>query len=257
MGRTVADAVALLGEMAGVDEADPVTLISREHEVYDYTDYLDVRGLKGARLGVVREYFSGFDAEKMQVFDRAFDALRVLGAEIIEVDEYAPQVDRNDYKVLIFEFKPNLNAYLGKLSTEVPVHSLASVIDFNQRDPEKRLKYGQSVLLAGEEKSGTLTEAEYIETRLSDMRHCREEGIDLALKQNNLDALLFPGAAGCSVAAKAGYPSITVPAGYSADGRPQGLTFTAGAFSEPMLIKLAYAFEQGTQARVAPRIDME
>jgi amidase len=256
MARTVADAAVLLGAMAAVDEDDPVTLTSCGHEEYDYTDHLNACGLRGARLGVVREYFNKLNAEVLAVFDQAFASLKGLGAELVEVGEYAPHCERGDYTVLTYEFKPNLNAYLGRLGTEALVHSLTEVIQFNARDPENRLKYGQAVLLAAEEKSGTLTEAEYIKTRLNDLRRCRDEGIDLALKQNNLDALLFPGAAGCFVAAKAGYPSVTVPAGYSAEGRPQGLTFTGGAFTEPLLIKLAYAFEQGTLVRVAPKLNL-
>lgn len=254
MAKTVADAAALLRAMAGVDETDPVTRTRRGHEVEDYAAGLSVNGLRGARLGVVREYFAGLDAGSGQVFDSVIETLKRLGAEVIEVDEYAPQAEKDDYRVLVYEFKPNLNAYLAQLGPQVAVHSLADVIVFNEQDPASRMKYGQAVLLESEEKSGRLTEAEYIGARLDNLRNCREEGVDSALRRYNLSALVFPGNRGCGVAAKAGYPSITVPAGYSPEGKPLGLTFTGTAFSEHDLIKLAYAFEKGTAVRVAPSL---
>ncbi len=254
IARTVVDAAAMLRAMAGVVERDPVTRTRRGREVEDYLTGLSPDALKGARLGIVRQFFADLDEARAAVYDRAIDALTSLGAVILEVDDYAPQVEKGDYRVLLYEFKPNLNAYLARTSCHAPVHSLADVIDFNNGDSEARLRYGQSVLIASEATSGTLTESEYIRARLENLLHCREQGVDAALTRDRLDALVFPGNIGCGVAAKAGYPSVTVPAGYTAAGRPVGLTFTGTAFSEHSLIKLAYAFEQGTMARVAPRL---
>ncbi len=254
IARTVVDAAAMLRAMAGVDERDPVTRTRRGREVEDYLAGLSPDALNGARLGVVREHFANLDSARAAVYDRAIDALTDLGAVIVEVSEYATQAEKDDYRVLLYEFKPNLNAYLSRTGPYVPVHSLADVIDFNDKDPQVRLKYGQSVLMAAEALSGTLTEGEYISARLDNLTHCRELGIDLALSRDRLDALVLPGNMGCGVAAKAGYPSVTVPAGYTREGRPAGLTFTGTAYSEHTLIRLAYAFEQGTKARVAPSL---
>ncbi|MBT9134177.1 MAG: Glutamyl-tRNA(Gln) amidotransferase subunit A [Firmicutes bacterium] len=254
IARTVADAALMLGAMVGVDDTDPVTMAQKGREVEDYLAGLSLDALRGARLGLVREYFASLDAPRAAVYDSAIAALTRLGAVIVEVDEYAAQAKQGDYKVLLYEFKPNINAYLGTTGPLVPVHSLADVIEFNSRDPAVRLKYGQTVLAESQETSGTLTEAEYITALQENRLYCREQGVDLALTRDRLDALVFPGNAGCSIAAKAGYPSVTVPAGYTALGRPVGLTFTGTAYSEHKLIKLAYAFEQNTKARIAPSL---
>ncbi|HSL93368.1 MAG TPA: amidase family protein, partial [Bacillota bacterium] len=154
IARTVMDAAAMLRAMVGVDDADPVTWTRRGREVEDYLAGLSLHALSGARLGIVREYFASLDAGRAAVYDSTIDALTRLGAVIVEVDDYAPQVDKGDYRVLLYEFKPNLNAYLAKTGPDVPVHSLADVIDFNSKNPEACLRYGQSVLLAAEETSG-------------------------------------------------------------------------------------------------------
>lgn len=254
IARTVVDAAAMLRAMAGVDERDPVTRTRRGREVEDYLTGLSPDALKGARLGIVREHFAGLDPARSVVYDKALDALNGLGAVLVEVSEYAPQVAKNDYRVLLYEFKPNLNAYLSRTGPYVPVHSLSEVIDFNRREAESRLRYGQAVLEAADALSGTLTESEYITARLENLRRCREQGIDLALQRDRLDALILPGNMGCGIAAKAGYPSVTVPAGYTSEGRPAGLTFTGTAYSEHILIKFAYAFEQGTRTRIIPQL---
>ncbi|MBT9177180.1 MAG: Glutamyl-tRNA(Gln) amidotransferase subunit A [Firmicutes bacterium] len=259
IARTVADAAIMLGAMVGVDDTDSVTITQKGHEVADYLAGLSLDALRGARLGVVRQHFAGLDAPRAAVYDSAIAVLTRLGATMVEVNvnEYASQAKQGDYKVLLYEFKPNINAYLGTTRPFVPVHSLADVIEFNSRDPAVRLKYGQTVLAASQETSGTLTEAEYITTLQENRLSCREQGVDLALTRDQLDALVFPGNAGCGIAAKAGYPSVTVPAGYTAEGRPVGLTFTGTAYSEHRLIKLAYAFEQNTKARVAPCLEAQ
>jgi amidase len=160
----------------------------------------------------------------------------------------------NDYDVLEYEFKSDMNAYLSTLGGATKMKSLKDIVEYNNNNAEKALKYGQTLLVRCESISGTLTEPEYITAKLQDLRLSTTDGIDAFMAKNNVDALLFPSTAGVSMAAKAGYPSIAVPAGYLKDGTPFGITFTAEAFSEPKLIKLAYAYEQATKKRISPKL---
>lgn len=249
IARTVEDTAILLGVLAGVDPRDPATLISEGRYRKDYTVFLDKDGLAGARLGVCSSLFEKLDEERRVFLQKTIDVLKECGAEVITVE---PLPAIGDLTVLTYEFKPDLNAYLRRLDHSVPVHSLKELIEFNNKNPEKMLKYGQTQLIKSEETSGTLTEPTYIAARLRDLRLSRQEGIDKLLQEHRLDALIFLGSSGAGTAAKAGYPSITVPAGYLKDGRPIGLTFTASAFSEPALIRLAYSFEQRTGFRKPP-----
>lgn len=155
-------------------------------------------------------------------------------------------------KVFYYEFKAGINAYLGRLPDGLPVHTLEELIAFNEAHADEALKYGQQVLIRSEATSGKLTEPEYLLHRLADLRLSRTEGIDCAMQRHQLDALLFPNTAGDEIAAKAGYPSIAVPGGYLRSGMPFGVMFTGGAFAEPVLIKLAYAFEQLRPRRKPP-----
>lgn len=256
MARTVADAATLLGALTGIDPADPATAASAGRTYEDYTAFLEPRALRGARLGVVRTYgYQGLSDEEKRLFDAALDLLRAQGAELVDPAEI-PSLGEKAWrsKVLIHEFKPALNAYLASLGPSAPVKTLADVIAFNSAHPEACLKHGQAVLEASEATSGTLTEPEYINSRLEDIRRAGAEGIDAVLERERLDALLFPGSWGCWVAAQAGYPSVCVPAGYTADGVPMGLTFTGTAWSEGALIRLAYAFEQATHLRKEPAL---
>jgi len=252
MARTVTDAAILLGALAGVDEGDPATWHSAGRYPQDYRQSLDAKGLKGARLGVCRQHYKGLDDAGQEVVEATLLLLRELGAELVDPVEIASFDEPFDINVLLYEFKPNMNAYLQALKPAVPVHSLQEVIVFNAHDPSRRMQFGQSLLIASEATSGTLTEAEYINSRLRDIRLSRTEGIDKAMRDHSLQALIFFNNLGAAIAAKAGYPSITVPAGYTTEGRPQGLTFTARAYEEPTLLRLAYSFEQGTQLRKPP-----
>ncbi len=256
MARCVVDAALLLQALAGRDEGDPATWRIPADFPAELTAGLDKGALRGARIGVPRKgYWDKLPAGKQAVMEEAIRALRDAGAEVVDPADI-PSADAEwDLAVLVHEFKPALNAYLGRLAPHVPVHSLRDVIEFNLRYAEKMLKYGQVWMLEAEDTSGTLTDPAYIAARLRDLRLSREEGIDAALAAHRLDALLFPGNLGAGIAAKAGYPSITVPAGYTKEGEPVGATFTGRAFSEPALIRWAYAFEQATQARRAPRLD--
>ncbi|MHB1654445.1 MAG: amidase family protein [Desulfitobacteriaceae bacterium] len=256
MARTVADAAILLGAMTGVDPADTSTWRSEGLFYTDYTPFLDPYGLNGARIGIPRFYYSQLAEDELEIMNRAIQVLKEQGAVIIDDVEIPSASEISHYSsspVLTYEFKSDLNYYLGKTSSQVAVKSLADVIEFNLKHADEALKYGQTRLTSSEETSGTLTEPDYLLNRLRDLRLSQTEGIDAALKQHSLDSLLFPSVKGEGIAAKAGYPSIMVPGGYTLVGLPYGITFTGTAFSEPQLIKQAYAFEQATHYRVTPK----
>ena len=253
MARTVEDAAILLGILAGSDEGDPATWCGVGHCPEDYTGYLDKDGLKGAKLGIARKFYERLDKERLEVIEAAEAALRDSGALLVDVPMTPPQGWQT--KSLIYEFKPAINRYLSRLAPEVPVHSLKDLIKFNNSQPERMLKYGQTVLIESEATSGTLTEPDYIQGRAREERASREEGIDRALRELDLDALVFPHMLNASISARAGYPSVTVPAGYTGTGRPVGITFAGTAYSEPTLIRFAYAFEQATRSRRPPRLE--
>lgn len=256
MTRTVKDAAILLGVLAGVDEHDEVTMASIGRAKSDYTVYLDVNGLKGARIGVPRDPFlTRLDESKRVLVEAAIQKMKELGAEIVE-DVVLPGLqETGNIHVLVYEFKAALNAYLRNLGERSAVHSLKDVIAFNNQHEEQALKHGQTLLVEAENTSGTLTEPVYIEARAKDWHYSRTAGIDKVMEEYNLTALLFPNNWGAGLPAKAGYPSITVPAGYTSDeGEPVGVTFTGLAYSEPTLLRLAYAYEQATMHRRAPRL---
>ncbi len=255
MAKSVTDAAVLLGALVGVDDRDPATYSSVKRAHTDYAGFLDATALRGKRIGIAREYWVRVDAERLTVLEQAVEELRQAGAIIIDPVTLPCSQEKFESSAMLLEFKPNLNAYLGRLGPHVPVHTLRELIAFNSADPEHRLKYGQTLLIAADQKSGTLTEPEYLKDRARDLYLSRDCGIDYALKEHTLDALLFPNNFGAGVAAKAGYPSITVPCGYTNEGRPVGLTFTAAAWSEPSLIGMAYAFEQATKHRLPPKLD--
>lgn len=254
MARTVEDAAILLGFMTGIDPADPVTFRGKGKTVSDYTQFLDKDGLKGARIGIPQYIYKYLEEHEKEIMQCCIDEIKQLGAEVIE-DKNIDVYDKiHNYDVLIYEFKSDMNAYLSSLGENTTVKTLKGIIDFNNNHPEEALKYGQTILVQCESTSGTLTEPEYINAKLQDLRLSQAEGIDLYMKENNLDAMLFPSTAGVSIAAKAGYPSVAVPGGYCSDGSPFGLTFSAEAFSEGKLLKFAYAYEQATKKRVTPKL---
>lgn len=254
LARTVEDAAIMLGVLVGVDERDPATLGSagRVPAPADYTRFLDADGLKGARLGIPRDLYEKLDADRLALMNAATEAMRREGAEIIDPVTLPVAKEKLDNVAMVYEFKPNLNAYLRRLSPSVPVHSLRELIAFNLRRPESLLKYGQTLLVEADSKSGTLTEPEYIRSLLRNFHLATARGIDAAIDEYHLDALVVPGNYGAGIAARAGYPSVSVPGGYTPEGHPLGVTFTARAYSEPTLIRLAYAFEQATTLRRPP-----
>jgi amidase len=257
IARTVTDAAILLGAMTGVDKKDAATAENNGRGFADFADSLPVGGLQGARIGVPRRAFwERVPGSVREVAERALECLRDCGAKLVDPADIAnaSQARELGIDVLLYEFKRDLNRYLRRLDPGVPVHSLSDVIRFNEAHPEEMLRYGHTLLLAAEAAGGVKTDA-YQRARAEDLRRAKIEGLDPTFARHRLDALVFPSGNGVALGAKAGYPSITVPAGYAEDGLPVGLTFLGPAWSEATLIRLAYAFEQATMARRKPTLD--
>ncbi|MCL1694809.1 amidase family protein [Lysinibacillus sp. BPa_S21] len=257
MARTVTDAAILLGVLTGVDKADVATYKCESKIHQDYSIFLDDIGLKGARIGVYtnasKTYYDSKEYDET-LFKKAIQALKEQGAVIIE-DIDIPSFHR-DWKwgVPQYEFKHSLNNFLINLPSHMPVHSISELIQFNKLSEEKSLKYGQDKLESKENLANTLRDPDYLNAKLEDLYFSQEQGIDYTLKKYDLDAIVFPSYIGSTISAKAGYPSIAVPAGYMENGRPFGITFAGTAFSEDVLIKLAFSFEQATKLRKAPKL---
>src|SRR5436853_4376896 len=269
MARTVTDAVVLLTAMTGIDARDAATSDSRGKGAADYTKFLDANGMKGARIGVARKSF-GFNDRVDKLMADAIDVMKRLGAEIIDPAdiETAGKFDDSEMEVLLYEFKADLNAYLATLGERAPVHSLKEIIAFNEKNADKEMPYfGQEIMLKAEAKGG-LTDPAYRKALAKNLRMSRTDGIDAVMTKYKLDALVAPTGGpswktdllngdhftgGFSTpTAVAGYPHITVPAGFIY-GLPVGISFAGCAWSEPTLIKLAYAYEQATKHRRAPQ----
>ena len=271
MARTVADAAVLLGAMTGVDETDPATGLSKERAYQDYTQFLDPTGLKGARIGVARSLF-GTDKRVLKIIELNLKAMKSLGAELVEIELASSEMfEKSEVEVLLYEFKADLNAYLANRGRMAKVHSLEDVIRFNEENRTRVLPYfGHERMLEAQEK-GPLAQKKYTSALAKNHRLSRDEGIDAVMMEHKLDAIVCPSGGpawmidlingdggrswdmeSTSYAAVAGYPHITVPAGYIF-GLPVGISFFAGAWQEPTLIRLAYAFEQATQVRVPPK----
>lgn len=249
MTRTVADAAALLNIIVGEDPEDPSTWCRDIPK--DYTAYLDKNGLSGLRLGINRGYYEDFTQEQKDIAERAYLAMEKEGATLVQ-DTNLPHL-RSDHSVLLYEFKMCMNAYLAS-NPALKCHTLKDMIDFYGDHPKEGLKYGMSILLDAEyNTSGNCTDPKYILDKAACQRGAQEEGLLKILDENRLDVLLCPGITDCSPIS--GYPSITVPAGYSSDKMPFGITFVGRPFSEPTLLRAAYAFEQATKARRAPTFE--
>jgi amidase len=269
MARTVADAALLLTALTGFDPGDPVTGQNAAKTQLDFTAFLNSNGLQGARIGVARKFFLK-KASSETVIQAAVQEMKRLGAIIVDPADLPSHGKFNDaeYEVLLYEFKDGLNAYLAGLGPHAPVRSLKEIMEFNERNRVKEMPFfGQETFVKAEEK-GPLTEKAYLDALAKSRRLAGEEGIDAIMDQHQLDALVAPTGGPAPVtdlvygnrdtggssspAAAAGYPSITVPAG-TVMGLPVGISFFGRAFSEPTLIKLAYAFEQATRMRKPPR----
>jgi amidase len=271
--RTVADAATVLGALVGVDPRDPATADSQGRFHSDYRRFLDAGGLHGARIGIPRDVYFEYSPPASQVAEQAIEALESAGAEVVDpadvpgAKEMAGFTAERELAVLLYELKHDLDAYLAERG-DPRIRGLADVIAFNQAHADSELQhFGQEFFLAAREK-GPLTEPAYLEALAANRRLARQDGIDAVMERERLDALLVPTSTppwmidlvngdhvlgeGSTPAALAGYPAVSVPAGY-AGGLPVGVTFFGGAWSEPALIRLAYAFEQATKVRRPPR----
>ena len=269
MCRTVRDAATLLGVLTGVDPEDAATAESSGKSRTDYTEFCDPRGLQGARIGVARKYF-GFSDAVDALMEQSLDTMKKQGATLVDPADIETfgKFDESELLVFMYELKADLNAYLARLGPGAPVRTLKDIIDFNDRNRQKEMPYfGQDLFLKAEAK-GPLTEKAYLDALQKNHQLARTEGIDALMDKHHLDAIVAPTggpawltdlingdhvAGGSSnAAAVAGYPNINVTAGFIS-GLPVGISFFGRAWSEPTLIRLAYAFEQTTKARQAPR----
>lgn len=266
MTRSVADAALMLAAMAGADADDAATRDAGAH-IADYAAALRKDGLKGKRIGVARNFFGSNDAVDA-IIEKELDVLRAQGATLVDVK--VPNTDKygeSELQVLLYEFAPGLAAWLKNYAPHAPVKNMADVIAFNEKHAAKEMPYfKQEHLVAAQAKPG-LDAREYKDALANDLRYSREEGIDQVLKEHKLDALVAPtggpawltdyingdhyGGSFSMPAAVAGYPHITVPAGFTR-GLPVGISFVGGAWSEASLIGMAYAYEQASQRRRAP-----
>ncbi|MDB5962266.1 MAG: amidase [Massilia sp.] len=271
MTRSVSDAALMLAAMAGADRLDAVTGESSARDAAgraaDYARALAPGGLKGKRLGVARNFFGRADGVDA-VIEKALAVLAAQGAILVDVK--VPNTDKYDdseTEVLLYEFKPGLAAYLADYAPHAPVKNMADVVAFNVKNAGHEMRFfGQEHLLKAQDK-GALTDKAYLDALANNRRYAREEGIDQVLKEHKLDALVAPtggvawltdfingdhyGGSFSSPAAVAGYPHITVPAGFL-NGLPVGLSFVGTAFTEAALIGMAYGYEQASRQRRAP-----
>ena len=269
MARSVSDAAALLGALTGVDSRDGVTADSAGKSVADYTTFLNAKSLQGARIGVARN-MAGFHPMTDAAFERAIESLRKAGAVIVDPAN-VPTVgkyDEAELDVMLYEFKAGVNAYLAERGSTVSVRTMDDVIAFNRANASAEMPYFGQEQMERAQSMGSLDDAKYRDAVATCRRLARDEGLDAIMAQHSLDAIVAPSngpswptdlingdrysGGNSSVAAVAGYPSITVPMGF-ADALPLGLSFIGRAWSEGRLIGLAFAFEQATKARRAPR----
>lgn len=287
MTRTVRDSALILNALIGPDPLDPATAAAPKP--VDFLKSLDRDGLRGARIGVPSNpddpandvYWRALSPRARAVMEEVITALQDSGAVIVReniptagwiggpgtdmaiLNTNPESADRNKVArlpiVFVYELKHDMNAYLKDWARGTAMRSLGDIVNFNFTHAEKALRFGQDIFLAAQSTRGDLKELEYIAARQNDLRAARTQGIDTYMDENRLDAVLFPGTAGASITAKAGYPSVQVPAGFIADvnGRatpefPLGATFAGRAWSEAVLLRIAYAFEQATLFRRPP-----
>ena len=270
MARTVADAAVLLEMMQGRDPQDSATMAAGAARGFDHRTALDTRALSGARIGVARKRYFGYSPATDRVIERALADLKAQGAVLVDPADIptASGLDDCEFEVLLYEFKAGLNAYLGQLPPSAKVRTLSALIAFNERERSREMPFfGQEILHMAEAK-GPLTSPAYRRALTTCRSRSRTLGIDAVMKKHRVDALVAPTGspawpidlvngdhflgASSTPAAVAGYPNVTVPAGY-VYGLPVGLSFIGPAWSESKLVALAYAYEQATKHRTKPR----
>ncbi|TVQ86045.1 MAG: amidase [Bacteroidetes bacterium] len=267
MARTVRDAAIALGAMVGVDPDDQLTSLSEGNYHTDYTQFLNKDGLQGKRIG----FFTAAQGRNFKVDTLMLLALEYMksrGAEIIEIDQVtAPGTGNHAFQVMLFEYKDGLNKYFASLGPDAPIKSLEELIEFNKSDSISMQHYNQAYLEMAQEKGG-LDSQEYLDALAAMHKGAREEGIDKVMNEHNLDAIIAPTGSpawktdwvngdsfqlgSSSPAAHAGYPNITLPMGF-VDNLPVGISIFGRAWSEPVLLEIAYAYEQGTKHRKIPQ----
>jgi amidase len=269
MARTVTDAAVLLTAIAGHDPADPATAPAARRPAVNYVASLKGDGLKGARIGIARERYFGYSPATDRLIEAAIADMKAQGAVIVDPADIptARRLDDCEFEVLLFEFKADLNKYLASRGASAPVHSLEDLIAFNMREQDREMPFFGQEILIDAQKRGPLTSPVYQKALATCRARARTQGVDAVMTRLRLDAIVAPTGspawmidvvngdhflgASSSPAAVAGYPSITVPAGF-AYGLPVGVSFIGRAWSEPTLIRLAYAYEQATRHRKPP-----
>ncbi|WKN41710.1 amidase [Tunicatimonas pelagia] len=267
MTRTVTDAAILLSALTGTDARDPITQESEGKVYQDYTQFLDADGLQGKRIGVGRSYF-GFHEVVDKRLEAALAAMKEQGATLIDLETVMPQSELSGagYEVLLYEFKYDLNQYLAERNHPT-IKTLEDLIRYNKEHSSDEMPYFQQEIFESAQEKGGLDEGAYQEALAKVQRVSRQDGIDKVMNEHNLDAIAAPSGSAAwpidvvngdhflggssSPAAMAGYPSVTVPAGF-VHGLPVGISFFASAYQEPQLIQIAYAFEQATRHRRTP-----
>jgi len=269
MCRTLRDAAIMLGVLTGIDSDDSATNASEGKAHTDYTQFLDARGLRGARIGVARKYF-GFSEGVDSIMAEAIDVMKNEGVSIVDPADLETfgKFDESESLVLDYELKADMEKYLARRGPASPMKTLKDLIDFNNQNAAKEMPYfGQDIFLRAE-KRGPLSSREYIDALEKNHRLTKNEGIDAIMDKHKLDALIAPtggpawvtdlitgdhfGGGSSNAAAVAGYPNINVTAG-SMFGLPVGISFFGRAWSEPTLLKITFAFEQATKARRTPK----
>ena len=267
MGRTVEDVAITLGVLTGIDPSDPKTLVSEGKYQNDYTKFLKNDGLNGKRIGLLKES-RGFSDKVDTLMAMTVAFLKTNGAEVVEV-EFPGGENYGDasFEVMLYEFKDGLNKYFNSLGDNSPVKSLKELIEFNKSDTVE-LRYFDQKLLERAEQKGDLESSEYKRALALMTKATREDGIDKVMNNNRLDAIMAPTGSpawktdlilgdhfvggSSSLAAISGYPAITIPMGF-VENLPVGVTFFGRAWSEPVLLEIAYSYEQGTHHRKAPK----
>jgi len=267
MARSVRDAAICLGALVGIDPADSKTLASKGKYYTDYSPFLKEEGLKGKRIGIYKAPL-GSNYKVDALFYQAVEILKNKGATVIELDKITdPSAAGNSFEIMLYEYKDGLNNYFKSLGANAKIKSVEDLIKFNSQDPIEMKHYNQKYLEMAQEK-GDLNSSAYIEALTKMKKGTQENGIDKVMNENKLDAIIAPtgGPAwktdwtngdsselgSSSPAAQAGYPNITVPMGFI-DELPVGISFFGRAWSEPLLIEIAYGYETATQYRKAPK----